>query len=239
MTQGRVTAILYSRLATSPRSLAIILLYIYTYYHSHPRLQPYSYNYHPYAYEAERWLTCPYTIIAFSVNGYVSLVVVREFTPFPTRDTIESTIENTVLQTRYQSIIAGKHEALIVPSFNWATWQQRSRVQRRIGTRGISPAITAITTSITSTRHNYPTLPTREIEYDRSNWVWTPFLRVNWAPSSPRDAATDGVIIPLNAAMLRTKGEVERRFTSQHSYNYIPSTRVKCTYFNWRVHLQF
>jgi len=31
---GRVTAILYSRLATSLRSLAIILLYSYTYYHS-------------------------------------------------------------------------------------------------------------------------------------------------------------------------------------------------------------
>jgi hypothetical protein len=79
---GRVTAILYSRLATSLISLAIILLYLYTYCHSHPRLQPYSYNYHTYAYEAERWRTCPYTIIAFSVNGYVSLTGFREFTPF-------------------------------------------------------------------------------------------------------------------------------------------------------------
>jgi len=59
----------------SLRSLAIILLYIYTYYHSHPRLQLYSY-------EAERWLMCPYTIFAFSVNGYVSLTGFREFTPF-------------------------------------------------------------------------------------------------------------------------------------------------------------
>jgi hypothetical protein len=60
---GRVTAILYSRLATSPRSLAIILQYIYTCYHSHPHLQPNSYNYHTYAYEAERWRKCPYTMI--------------------------------------------------------------------------------------------------------------------------------------------------------------------------------
>jgi len=82
VTRGRVTAILYSRLATSLRSLAIILLYLYTYYHSHPRLQPYSYNYNPYAYEAERRRTCPYTIIAFSVKGYVSLMGFREFTPF-------------------------------------------------------------------------------------------------------------------------------------------------------------
>jgi len=61
---GRVTAILYSRLATILRSLAIILLYIYTYYHSHPRLQPYSNNYQTYAYEAERWRTSPYTILS-------------------------------------------------------------------------------------------------------------------------------------------------------------------------------
>jgi len=37
---GRVTANLYSRIATSLRSLGINLLYIYTYYHSHPCLQP-------------------------------------------------------------------------------------------------------------------------------------------------------------------------------------------------------
>ena len=115
---GRVTAILYSRLATSLRSLAIIFLYIYTYYHSHPRLQPYSNNYHTYSYEAERWRTCPYTLIAFSVNGYVSLMGFREFTPFRRRDTIKSTIENTALQTRYGSIITVKHRALIVPSSN-------------------------------------------------------------------------------------------------------------------------
>jgi hypothetical protein len=143
---GRVTAILYSRLATSLISQAIILLYIYTYYHSHPRLQPYSYNYHTYAYEAERWRMCAYTIIALWVNGYVSLTGFREFTPFPTRDTMKSTIENTALQTRYRSIIPAKHRALIIPSFNWATWRQQSRVQRPIGARGASLAIMTIIT---------------------------------------------------------------------------------------------
>ena len=116
--QGRVTDILYSRLATSLRSLAIILLYIYTYYHWHPRLQPYSNNYDTYAYEAERWRTCLHSIIPSSVNGYVSLTGFREFIPFPTRDTMESTIENTALQTRYRSIMTAKHGALIIPSFN-------------------------------------------------------------------------------------------------------------------------
>ena len=57
---GRVTAILYSQLATRLRSLAIILpIHLYllslesmfaTVYH----------NYHTYAYKAERWRTCPY-----------------------------------------------------------------------------------------------------------------------------------------------------------------------------------
>jgi len=56
---------LYSQLATRVRSLAIILpIHLYllslestfaTIYH----------NYHTYAYKAERWRTCPYTIIAF------------------------------------------------------------------------------------------------------------------------------------------------------------------------------
>jgi len=39
-------------------------------------------NYHTYAYKAERWRTCPYTMIAFSVNGYVSLTGFYEFYPF-------------------------------------------------------------------------------------------------------------------------------------------------------------
>ena len=140
-----------------------------------------------YAYEAEHWRTCPYTIIAFSVNRYVSLTGFREFTPFPTRDTIESTIENTALQTRYRSIILAKNRALIIASSNWATWWQR-RVQRPIGAQDASPAMT---TFITITGRKSPTLPMREIEYDRSNWVRTPFLPVNWARSSARDAATE------------------------------------------------
>jgi len=66
---GRVTAILYRRLATSHRSLAIILpRHIYMYYHWHARLQPYSNKYHTYTHEAERRHTCPYSIIALSVN---------------------------------------------------------------------------------------------------------------------------------------------------------------------------
>jgi len=128
------------------------------------------------------------------VNGYVSLTRFREFTPFPKRDTTESTIEDTALQTRYRSIIHAKHRALIIPSVNWGTWWQQ-RVQRPSGARGVSPAIR---TSITSTWHNFPTLPTREIEYDRSNWVRTPFLQVNLARSPVQAPTMDSVILPLN-----------------------------------------
>jgi hypothetical protein len=63
MTWGWVTAILYSRLAMSLRSLAIILLYIYTYYHLHPHWQLTFYNYHLYAYEAERWRMHHYMLL--------------------------------------------------------------------------------------------------------------------------------------------------------------------------------
>jgi hypothetical protein len=57
---GRVIAILYSRLATSLRSLAIILPI-----HLHLRslastFATVSYNYHTYAYEDERRRMCPY-----------------------------------------------------------------------------------------------------------------------------------------------------------------------------------
>ena len=62
--QGRVTRVLYSRLATSLRSLAIILLHNYTYNPSSPWLKPYTLNCHTYAYVAERRRTCLYTVLA-------------------------------------------------------------------------------------------------------------------------------------------------------------------------------
>jgi hypothetical protein len=47
---------------------------------------------------------CPYTIIAFSVNRYVSLTVFREFTTLPTCHIIMATIESIAFQTRYRSM---------------------------------------------------------------------------------------------------------------------------------------
>ena len=61
---GRVTAILYSRLATRLRSLAIILpIHLYLLSLESTFASVYH-NYHTYAYKAQRWRTCPYTIIA-------------------------------------------------------------------------------------------------------------------------------------------------------------------------------
>jgi len=65
---------------------------------------------------------------------------------------MESTIQNTALQTWYRSIITAKHEAFFIPSFNWALWRQRSWAQRPIGAQGASPAIN--TTTIMSTGHH-------------------------------------------------------------------------------------
>jgi hypothetical protein len=73
-------------------------------------LQPYTSNYHTYAYQAGRWRTCPYTIIAFSVNGYVSLTGFMSFTPLPTRHIIQSTIETTALKTTYRSMITARRD---------------------------------------------------------------------------------------------------------------------------------
>jgi len=94
-------AILYSRLATSLRSLAIILPIHLHLLSLASTFATVSYNYQTYAYEAERRRTCPYIIIAFSVNGCVSLTGFREFTPLPTRRIIKSTFEITAFQTRY------------------------------------------------------------------------------------------------------------------------------------------
>jgi hypothetical protein len=57
-----------------------------------------------YANVAERRGTCPYTIIVFSVNGYVSLMGFREVTPLKTRHIIMSTIETAAFQTRYRNM---------------------------------------------------------------------------------------------------------------------------------------
>jgi hypothetical protein len=73
-------------------------------------LQPYTSNYHTYAYKAGHWHTCPYTIIAFSVNGYVSLTGFTSFTPLPTRHIIQSTIETTALKTTYRSMITARRD---------------------------------------------------------------------------------------------------------------------------------
>jgi hypothetical protein len=48
-------------------------------------------NYHTYVYKAERWRTGPYTVIAFSVNRYVSLTVFHELTPLPTHHIVTAT----------------------------------------------------------------------------------------------------------------------------------------------------
>jgi hypothetical protein len=52
----------------------------------------------------------PYTIIAFSVNGYVSLTGFTSFTPLPTRHIIQSKIEITALKTTYRSMITARKD---------------------------------------------------------------------------------------------------------------------------------
>jgi len=44
-------------------------------------------------------------MIAFSLNGYVSLTGFREFTPLSMRHIIKSPIETTAFETRYRRVI--------------------------------------------------------------------------------------------------------------------------------------
>jgi len=116
MTLVRVTDILYSQLAMRLRSLVIILpIHLYllslestfaTVYH----------NYHTYAYKAERWRTCPYTIIAFSVNGYVSLTGFTSFTPIR-RVAYEFARIHSELRQRSKELIAyGRVRRVQIPT---------------------------------------------------------------------------------------------------------------------------
>jgi len=99
---------LYCWLATSLRSLAIILPIHQLLRSLGSTFAPVWYNSHTYAYEAERRCTCHYTIIAFSINGYVSLMGFREFTRLPMRHLMKSTIETAAFKTRYQSMITAR-----------------------------------------------------------------------------------------------------------------------------------
>jgi hypothetical protein len=75
------------------------------YFRSSPLLQQYTSNYHTYTYKAKRYRTCPYSIIPFSVTGYVVLTGFHKFNPLPTRHIIKSTIAITDLKTTYRSMM--------------------------------------------------------------------------------------------------------------------------------------
>ena len=135
-------------------------------------MQPYTLNYHTYAYKAERWCTCPYTIIAFSVNGYVSLTGYHEFTPLLTCHVIQSTIEITALKTTYRSMITASTD---IDRFIIQMSAISSR--RSYNGRDASPTMTTI---ITTRGRDYSIRQMRETEYDRdieSNTIPTSQLR--------------------------------------------------------------
>ena len=101
------------------------------------------------------------------------------FTPFPTHDTMESTIQNTALHTRYRCIITAKHEALTVPSFNWdpdgsgieIRDQLAHKARHRQWWRWLSPV-------------QDTTQPMTNIAYDRSRWVQDDINYFQWLQST-------------------------------------------------------
>jgi len=112
---------------------------------------------------AERWRMCPYTIIAFSVNWYVSLTAFTSFTPLPTRHFIKSTIEITPLKTTYRSMITANTDIdlFIIQLSTLMAGEKSSETNWR--TRRVATMMTIITT----TGRNYSIRPMSESEYDR------------------------------------------------------------------------
>jgi len=64
-----------------------------------------------------------------------------------------------------------------------------------------------------------------------------PFLRVNWARSPVPSTYNRLSKHTCEDGHIENQGEV-RRFTSQHSHDYISSNWVKCTYHSLHIHLQ-
>jgi len=206
-------AILYSRLAASLRSLAIILPIHLHLLSLASRFATVSYDYHTYAYEAERRRTCPDTILAFSVNGYVSLTGLREFTRSPTHHITMSTIETTAFQTRYRSLTTASmdHDCyniqlslLMAAEKSSETNWRRRRVTgnddnyHEYWTTLFDSAYERNRIRLTSLISN--TIPTSQLSAIISQRTYN-----QWRDLTPESA------IP------RTKGEVERRIGSQLS----------------------
>ena len=161
MTQVWVTAILYSQLTTRLRSLAIIIL-IHLYLLSlESRFATVYHNHHTYAYQAERWRTCPYTIIAVSVNGYISLTGFTSFTPIRHVTYEFARIDSELQQSSKELIAYGRLRRVQIPTAALST-HCRSLHDR------CTPKHDTMTTIITNTGFD----PTNE-----RNRI--PFLQVN------------------------------------------------------------
>jgi len=188
-----------------------------------------------YAYNAECWRTCPYTINAFSVNGYVSLTGFTSFTPLPTRHIIQSTIETTALKTTYRSIITARRDIdcfiIQLSTLMAAEKSSETNWHRR---------------RVTCDDDNYHDYRIRPCEHQKSNTISTsqlsaiisqrsyhgrnvslarttiimitgfdpfdernriPFLQVNWARSSVGEPTINDGILPLNRQF---EGQVNR-----------------------------
>ena len=93
-----------------------------------------------------------------------------------------------------------------------------------------------MTTTITSTGHDYSILPMRELARDPPHWVWIQLLRVNWAQSSARDAATEwaypwiGNTVNQRWSRKAIYWSTQFQYRINRSYDYIPSNRAICTY---------
>lgn len=99
---GRVMAILYCWLAMRLRSLAILLPIHLCLLSLQSMFATVYHKYHPYTYKAKLERMRPYHIIAFSVNGYVSLIECHEFTPLPMHHMIKDiSLKNDISKHNY------------------------------------------------------------------------------------------------------------------------------------------
>jgi len=238
VTQVRVTAVLYSQLATRLRSLPIIIPIHLCLLSLESTCATVYHNDHTYSYKAELWRTCPYTIIAFqSTDTFRS----RDFTSFTPvwRVAYQFARIDSELHQRLKELIPyGRLRRVQIPTAALST-HCRSLHDRRTAKRATSSSQQL--RLLPSKRHIEAGLLQARISIVSSfNWAPRWQRRRVQRPTLARDAS------PAMRTIITTRGRdysirpmIETEYNRDTESNTIPTCQLSAiisrrTYNQWR-----
>jgi hypothetical protein len=160
----------------------------------------------------------PYTIIAFSVNGYASLTRFASLPLFRRGRIRSQQCENAMwYESRYLPII----RAMSLKTFILQSGEL-TRAETILEILGSETRYRSIMSTISTSRKTTPTdIRQDEIAYDLLRRAQLQSTAVNWAAPSDAESAIDenDYITPERVRLTRTQREVtRRRYLSQHGY---------------------